>query len=131
VIPTTKGSNAELARDLASLAVDGGLLLIGVDEDDLGRAKDIVGTALAGLPERIDSIARSRVDPPLVVLSHPAIEDPDRPGVGRLLVEVPPSARAPHLVDHIYYGRGDGAKTRFFDVQVGGSSSASSLAEPI
>jgi len=30
--PRSKGSNLELARDLASLAVDGGSLYIGVDE---------------------------------------------------------------------------------------------------
>jgi hypothetical protein len=64
-IPTTKGSNAELARDLASLAVDGGLLIIGIEEVDLGRVGAIVGTDLAGLAERVDAIARSRVDPPL------------------------------------------------------------------
>lgn len=117
-IPTTKGSNSELARDLASLAVDGGLLVIGVDEDDLGRASEVVGTDLAGLAERVDSIARSRIDPPLVVRSHPPMEDPDRPGIGCLLVEVPPSAQAPHMVDHIYYGRGDRGKIKLADPQV-------------
>lgn len=103
-IPTTKGSNAELARDLASLAVDGGLLIVGVDEDDLGRAADLVGTELAGLAERVDSIARSRIDPPLVVRTHPLLENPDRPGVGCLLVEVPPSARAPPRVQRARRG---------------------------
>ncbi len=117
-IPTTRGANAELARDLASFAVDGGLLIVGVDEDDLGRAADVVGTDLAGLAERVDSIARSRIDPPLVLRSHPPLEDPDRPGVGCLLVEVPPSANAPHMVDHVYLGRGDRGKIRLADPQV-------------
>jgi hypothetical protein len=117
-IPTTRGSNVELARDLASLAVDGGLLIVGVDEDDLGRAAAVVGTDLAGLAERVDSIARSRIDPPLVVRSHSPLEDRDRPGVGCLLVEVPPSAQAPHMVEHIYYGRGDRAKIKLSDAQV-------------
>ena len=47
-IPRTKGSNVELARDLASFAVDGGVLVIGVDEDDLGRADQVVGTDWRG-----------------------------------------------------------------------------------
>jgi hypothetical protein len=117
-IPSTRGSNAELARDLASFAVDGGLLVIGVDEDGLGRADQVVGTDLAGLPERIDAVARSRIDPPLVVRSHPPLENPARPETGCLLVEVPPSSRAPHMVDHTYYGRGDRGKIKLSDPQV-------------
>jgi hypothetical protein len=117
-IPSTRGPNAELTRELASFAVDGGLLVIGVDEDDLGRADQVVGTDLTGLPERIDAIARSRIDPPLVVRSHPPLENPTRPGTGCLLVEVPPSSLAPHMVDHIYYGRGDRGKVKLSDPQV-------------
>jgi hypothetical protein len=117
-IPTTRGSNTELARDLASLAPDGGLLVIGIEEDDLGRASAVPGTFLAGLAERIDAVARSRIDPPLLVRSHPPIEDPARAGYGCLLVEVPPSAQAPHMVDNVYYGRGDRAKIKLADQQV-------------
>jgi hypothetical protein len=32
-LPTGDAANKELARDLASLSIDGGLLIIGVDED--------------------------------------------------------------------------------------------------
>jgi hypothetical protein len=31
-IPSGRGANRELARDLASFAIDGGLYIIGVDE---------------------------------------------------------------------------------------------------
>lgn len=117
-VPTTKGSNAELARDLASFAVDGGLLVIGVEEDSLGRAQTVIGADLAGLAERVDAIARTRIDPPLIVRSHSPLEDPTRPGIGCLVVEIPPSASAPHMVDHVYYGRGDRAKIRLSDPQV-------------
>ena len=117
-IPTTRGSNTELARDLASLAIDGGLLVVGIEEDDLGRAAAAPGASLAGLAERIDAVARSRIDPPLLVRTHPPIEDPSQPGRGCLLVEVPPGAQAPHMVDHIYYGRGDRAKIKLTDQQV-------------
>jgi hypothetical protein len=35
-IPAGKSENRELARDLASLAVDGGTLIVGVAEDETG-----------------------------------------------------------------------------------------------
>jgi hypothetical protein len=48
------------------------------------------------------------------------VPDPARPGHGCLLVHVPPSALAPHMVDHIYYGRGDRANIKLSDEQVRG-----------
>jgi hypothetical protein len=63
---SSRSANLELARDLASLAVDGGLLVIGV-VDANGKAGDVVGANLAGLVQRIDQVARDRVDPPLTV----------------------------------------------------------------
>ena len=108
--------NTDLAKDLASLAVDGGLLVIGV-EDDNSRAGKVCGVELAKLADRVDSVARDKVRPPLVVRSR-EVPDPDRPGWGCLLVHVPPSAAAPHMVDYVYYGRGDRANTRLGDEQV-------------
>src|SRR5258708_7723711 len=43
---------------------------------------------------------------------------PAEPGVGCLFVHVPPSAQAPHMVDHIYYGRSDCGKMRLDDEDV-------------
>jgi hypothetical protein len=117
-IPTTKGSNTGLARDLASLAVDGGTLIVGIEEDGLGRAVAATGTELKGLAERIDQIARSRIDEPLLIRTFPAIEHPDRPGIGCLVVEIPPSPLAPHQVDGVAYGRADRAKMRLSSRQV-------------
>lgn len=62
--------NTELAQDLASFAVDGGLLVIGV-EDHNSRAGKVRGVELAKLADRVDQIARNKVRPPLVVRSHP------------------------------------------------------------
>jgi hypothetical protein len=108
--------NTDLAIDLASLAVDGGMLVIGMEDDD-GRAGNVCGVELAGLEDRVDDVARGKVRPPLVV--HPReIPDPDRPGWGCLLVHVPPSGLAPHMVDHVYYGRGHRANIRLGDEQV-------------
>jgi Schlafen, AlbA_2 len=108
--------NTELAQDLASFAVDGGLLVIGV-EDHNSRAGKVCGVELAKLADRVDQVARGKVRPSLVVRSH-EVPDPDRPGWGCLLVHVPPSAEAPHMVDYVYYGRGDRANVRLGDEQV-------------
>lgn len=108
--------NTELAQDLASFAVAGGLLVIGV-EDHNSRAGKVCGVELAKLADRVDQVARDKVRPSLVVRSH-EVPDPDRPGWGCLLVHVPPSPEAPHMVDYVYYGRGDRANVRLGDEQV-------------
>jgi hypothetical protein len=108
--------NTELAQDLASLAVDGGLLVVGVEDHD-SRAGKVRGVELARLADRVDQVARDKVRPSLVVRSH-EVPDPDRPGWGCLLMHVPPSAEAPHMVDYVYYGRGDRANVRLGDEQV-------------
>ncbi len=110
-------ANAELARDLASFANDGGALLIGVAENRTNRAFSLAPVGLAGLPERIDQVARARCDPPLYVTCHP-IEDPSDTTQGVLIVEVPPSPQAPHMVDGQYFGRGDTTKHRLSDAEV-------------
>src|SRR4051812_5638807 len=116
-LPTGKRTvNTDLAQDLASLAVDGGLLIIGV-EDHESRAGKVCGVDLAKLADRVDQVARDKVRPPLVVRSL-EVPDPENPGRGCLLVHVPPSAQAPHMVDYVYYGRGDRANIRLSDEQV-------------
>jgi hypothetical protein len=108
--------NTELAQDLASFAVDGGLLVLGV-EDHNSRAGKVRGVELARLADRVDQVARDKVRPSLVVRSH-EVPDPARPDWGCLLVHVPPSPLAPHMVDYVYYGRGDRANIRLGDEQV-------------
>jgi hypothetical protein len=108
--PGKRTHNTELAQDLASLAVDGGLLVIGI-EDHNSYAGKVCGVPLAGLADRVDQVARDKVRPSLVVRSR-EIPDPSRPGWGCLLVHVPPSAQAPHMVDHVCYGRSDRANMK-------------------
>lgn len=100
-----KGENKELGRDLASLAVDGGHLIVGIDEDD-GTAHPV---PLAGLPERIEQVGFSVVDEPLAVAARP-VPCVDDPHVGYVVVEVPVSGLAPHMVDGKYFGRGEKTK---------------------
>lgn len=114
--PRSKDANRELARDLASLAVDGGSLYIGVDEKAPG-GDPLRAQPLAGLRERVDQIGRSRVTPPLFVESHEIPAD-GRPGYGYLEVVVRASADAPHQVEGVYFGRSDTGKCRLPDQQV-------------
>jgi hypothetical protein len=114
--PKSKPANLELARDLASLAVDGGSLYIGVDEKAPG-GDPLRPQLLGGLRERVDQVARSRVNPPLFVESH-EIPAAGRPGYGYLEITVRASADAPHQVEGIYFGRSDTGKCRLSDEQV-------------
>lgn len=111
--PGDRGNRA-LATDLASFAVDGGVLLIGVKE---GSPAEPSPVRLEGLKERIDQVARSRVDPPLSVTVR---EIPSRKGegLGFVIVVVPASPMGPHMVDYVYRGRGDTTNTRLSDPQV-------------
>src|SRR2546426_3892294 len=54
--------NVELARDLASLGAQGGLLIVGVDESP---PASLAPTPLAGLKERIANVSRDGVRPSL------------------------------------------------------------------
>jgi hypothetical protein len=67
--------NTELAQDMASLAVDGGLLVVGIEDHD-SRAGKVCGVELARLADRFDQVARDKVRPSLVVRSH-EVRDPD------------------------------------------------------
>jgi Schlafen, AlbA_2 len=108
--------NTEHAQDLASLAVESGLLVIGIEDHD-SHAGKVCGVELAGLADRVGQIARDKVHPSLVVRSR-EVPDPSRPGWGCLLVHVPRSPEAPHMVDNVYYGRGDRANFKLSDEQV-------------
>ncbi|MGV1008750.1 MAG: hypothetical protein ACOYBY_09095 [Dermatophilaceae bacterium] len=115
-IPGSKGANKELARDLASLAIDSGTLIVG-----LGEVPDALPVLhpveLDGLPERIEQVARTTPDPPLPVLTT-VIRSSADPSHGYVLVHVPASGMAPHMVDGVYYGRGDKTKHRLSDADV-------------
>ena len=108
-----RAANLETARDLASLSVDGGEYIIGVDE----KTQQLHAVPLAGLAERIEQVCLSVADPPLV-LRFQAIPASGRPGMGYLVVTVPPSPQAPHMVDHSYWARGDRTKLRLSDAEV-------------
>jgi hypothetical protein len=104
-LPPGAKANRELAKDIAAMGIDGGALYIGVDEGESGQPPSLTPVALAGLKERVDQVARSACSPPVSVR---AIEIPAAaPGLGYLVVIVPPQPEAPHMVDGRYRGRSD------------------------
>jgi hypothetical protein len=116
-ISSGKGANKELARDLASFAVDGGTYIVGIDEDKQTHSVQLSPQPLAGLAERIEQVARMIPDPPLAVLCR-SIPSNRVSSAGYLIVHIPPSGSAPHMVDHKYLGRGDKTKQYLSDPEV-------------
>lgn len=113
---SSKSANLELAKDLASLSVDGGLLVIGVADADR-KAGDVVGARLQGLETRIDQVAGGQITPPLSV-TIVRVDHVDNDERGVLLVGVPASQDAPHMVDGAYWARGATGKRRLSDPEV-------------
>lgn len=102
-----KATNMELARDLASLSVFGGVLIYGIRDKTL----DVVGVdaeALDSMKTRISQVAERSIHPPLSSIIHPEIRNPDDLSRAVLVVEVPASPLAPHMVED----KGGNAATR-------------------
>lgn len=116
-IPAVKDANKELARDLASLAIDGGTLVVGISENLKTGALSLAPQPLAGLAERIEQVARSIPDPELSVLCS-SIHSAQDPSLGYVVVSVPVSSQAPHMVEGRYLGRGDKTKIYLSDAEV-------------
>ncbi|GEC74200.1 AlbA family DNA-binding domain-containing protein [Microbacterium maritypicum] len=113
---STPGSRKETAQDIASFALDGGVLIVGVDEPEPGTYK-LSPQPLSDLSERAEQIAANRPDPGLYVRTA-IIPSRDNPSAGYLVVEVPPSPAAPHMVDGRYWGRSERTKRQLNDAEV-------------
>ena len=83
-----------MACDLASLTVDGGVLIYGVTDAGDGKADDVLGISEPeSAKTRLIGLAQGKVAPAMAcdvrVVSHP-----DDPARGCVIVEVPPSSPA-------------------------------------
>lgn len=96
--------NADLARDMAAMAnAGGGTIVVGIS-DRGGRAGKLHPFLLAGAAERVASIARDRIDEPMVVADLVDVPMSDG-GEGVLVIHVEPGERVPYLVDGQAWGR--------------------------
>src|SRR5215208_4473400 len=106
-LPTQKRSK-DLAKDVAAMANNGGILLYGVGEDEHRRPTVTQPFELAGTRERVDQIVWSSISEPPIIEVHAIPTEADR-SLGYLVVVVPASPRAPHMVtadgDNRFYGR--------------------------
>jgi hypothetical protein len=116
-LPPGTAANKELAKDLAQFTIDGGVLVIGVDEGDKTTPPSLTPVDLAGLPERIEEVAANRIDPPLHVRVE-TIPAAGQPGKGYLLVIVPPTPSKIHMVDGRYWARGERTRYLLADAEV-------------
>lgn len=113
-----KEIHEELARDLASLAVRGGYLIFGVEEDKASHTFTVVDMPLpAHLDQSVDQVARDFIDPPLLV-APTLLPNPGNPGDGMMVIEVAESPDAPHMVGGIYYGRSETGKVKLTDDEI-------------
>lgn len=109
------GSNRESAKDMSAFSIDGGTIVIGIDEKKPdGEPRHPV--TLKGLPEKLEQIAQMSIHPPLQIVCT-MIESGDD-GKGYCLVHIPASALAPHQVDSVYYARSHVTTIRMSEPEV-------------
>jgi hypothetical protein len=117
--PTTPGGRKEAAKDIAGLAVDGGVLVLGVEEDKAsGKATAVTPVPLAGKAEWFDQVTHAHIDPPVMVETR-ELGDPVDPTKAVIIISVPASPLSPHMVDGRYYGRDDRSRRALTDAEVG------------
>lgn len=110
-------SRKETAKDIASFAINGGALLVGIAEDKENRRWALAPFELAGQVERVEQIAANRIDPPVAVRVTEIPTDADS-NLGFLCIEIPFSPDAPHMVDGVYPARGERTTRRMTDAEV-------------
>jgi len=103
------GKNVSIATDVAAMATDGGTIIYGVSEDKATGSFVATPIPLAGTVERITNVVQSAVGG-WVDFDAFVIDEGD--ATGFLVVAIPPSPLAPHMVEvadeHRFYGRGPG-----------------------
>ncbi len=109
--PSNTKNNVELAKDLASLSLDGGLLVFGIED----KTYEVVGFTSEGLESRVSQVAATRIHPPLSPVTR-LLESED--GRQVLLVVVPASPLAPHMVEDSYWGRSSDGKMKLPDARI-------------
>jgi predicted HTH transcriptional regulator len=113
--------NSDIAADVAAMAVEGGYIIYGVAEDKAAGTFTANPIPLKGEKERIGQVVASYAQEHIEFEVHELPLDAD-PTMGYLVVEVPASARAPHMVEskgrYQYYGRQPGGNRILGEAEV-------------
>lgn len=99
-----KSGNKSIAKDIASFAIDGGMIVYGVSEKPNGFELNPI--EVQGVSERIEQIALSSITPPVSIRTK-VLLSPEREGNGYVLVYVPATEVSPHMVDGRFMARED------------------------
>jgi hypothetical protein len=114
---TSDKAKRDLGSDVAAMAnTAGGVVVLGVEDDDQGRAARAPGVELDDAERRrIRQIVVSQVSP-LPVFDTVPVEDPHTPGRGFILLAMPRSVMAPHAVivnESLRFPRRNGTTTTY------------------
>lgn len=112
---SSKPANKELARDLASLSLDGGVLLVGVADD--GTVTGFTHDPEA-LRTRVVQLASTVISPPLFVEMTFLREPSAGSDATVAVIVVPASGSAPHMVEDKYWGRNSVGKRPLSDPEI-------------
>jgi hypothetical protein len=119
-LPVPKASG-DIAVDVAAMATDGGVIIYGISEDKAVMTFGISPVDLAGVRERISDVVAAHVRERIEFSVHllPLADDPAK---GFVVVDIPASLRAPHMVEtkneYRYYGRVAGGNAMLTEAQV-------------
>lgn len=112
-----KAQNTEIQKDLASLTVLGGCLIIGITDAGGDKAGDVVGVNDPDATKQRLAMLADAVQPSVVCQVY-VVLDADDSSRGCVICAVPPSATAPHQVDGKYWGRTSHGKRILTDPEV-------------
>jgi hypothetical protein len=101
----------DLAKDIAAMSVQGGVIAYGIDEDSQSVASEITPIQLHQVPEKIQNVVDTAIWPsPSITVDVITRQQGDSEGV--VVVTVPPSPTAPHYTHNRFPARA-GTTTRY------------------
>jgi hypothetical protein len=114
-------SNSDIAVDVAAMATDGGIIIYGVREDKVAVTFSPEPIPLEGVIDRISNVVTANVRETVGFTVTPLPLNTDHK-LGYVIVDVPASIRAPHMVEskgeYRFYGRVPGGNKRLTEAEI-------------
>lgn len=111
----------DIAIDVSAMTVDGGVIVYGVGENKATASFFSAPIQLPGAVERLSQTIESNVKERPDFIARP-LPIEGKPGEGYVVVEVPPSVRAPHMVEvkdeYRFYGRSPGGNRKLTQQEI-------------